>query len=55
MFLAMVNMNFGWCIWQAIWSQVSMVGINGMVNGISDRSLSCTLKLNVEQDGRDVQ
>ena len=42
MVLAMVNMNFGWRIWKAIWSQVSMVGINGMVNGISDCCLSCT-------------
>jgi hypothetical protein len=53
--LAMVNMNFGWRIWQSIWSQVSMVGINGMVNGIGDRWLSCTLKLNVEEDGSEVQ
>jgi hypothetical protein len=36
-------------------SQVSMVGINGMVNGIGDCWLSCTSKLNVEEDGSDVQ
>jgi hypothetical protein len=35
-------------------SQVSMVGINGMVNGIGDRWLSCTSKLNVEEDGSNV-
>jgi hypothetical protein len=53
--LAMVNMDFGWRIWQAIWSQVSMVGINGMVNGIGDHCLPCTLKLNVEEHGSNVQ
>ena len=36
-------------------SQVSMVRINGMVNGIGDCWMSCTSKFNVEEDGSNVK
>jgi hypothetical protein len=36
-------------------SQVSMYGINGMVNGMVFGWLSCTMKLNGVEDGSNVQ
>lgn len=36
-------------------SQVSMYGINGMVNCMVFGWLACTTKLNGEEDGSDVQ
>jgi hypothetical protein len=53
-FLAMVNMDWGGAIGKQ-YVQVSMHGINGMVNGMVFGWLSCTTKLNGVEDGSDVQ
>jgi hypothetical protein len=53
-FLAMVNMDWGGAIGKQ-YVQVSMHGINGMVNGMVFGWLTCTTKLNGVEDGSDVQ